>query len=209
MLKELSFDIKKGESVALIGESGAGKSTLADVLLGLLRPEEGSVKVDGRDIYSILPKWSRMIGYVPQMVFLIDDTIRNNIAFGIREDEIDDEMVWRALEQAQLRKTVESMEQGLDTIVGERGIKLSGGQRQRIAIARALYYNPDILILDEATSALDSDTEKAVMEAIEALQGNKTLVIIAHRLSTIRKCDKIYEVKNGVVELKDKQQLFA
>lgn len=209
VLKELSFDIKKGESVALIGESGAGKSTLADVLLGLLRPEEGSVKVDGRDIYSILPKWSRMIGYVPQMVFLIDDTIKNNIAFGIREDEIDDEMVWRALEQAQLRKTVESMEQGLDTIVGERGIKLSGGQRQRIAIARALYYNPDILILDEATSALDSDTEKAVMEAIEALQGNKTLVIIAHRLSTIRKCDKIYEVKNGVVELKDKQQLFA
>lgn len=208
VLNELSFEIKKGESIALIGESGAGKSTLADVLLGLLRPEKGSVKVDGRDIYSILPTWSRMIGYVPQMVFLIDDTVRNNIAFGIREDEIDDEKVWRALEQAQLKKTVENMDKGLDTIVGERGIKISGGQRQRIAIARALYYNPDILILDEATSALDSDTEKAVMESIEALQGNKTLVIIAHRLSTIKKCDKIYEVKNGVVTLKDKSEVF-
>lgn len=209
VLDKLNMTIKKGESIALIGESGAGKSTLADILLGLFRPENGAVKVDGTDIYTVLSSWSKMIGYVPQMVFLTDDTIRNNIAFGIRKEEIDDEKVWQALEQAQLRQAVEKMEKGLDTIVGERGIKLSGGQRQRIAIARALYHNPDILILDEATSALDSDTESAVMEAIEALQGSKTLIIIAHRLSTIQNCDKIYEVKNGVVELRKKMDIFG
>lgn len=195
VLKELDLEICKGESVALIGESGAGKSTLADILLGLLKPESGRVMVDGIDIASIQSSWSRMIGYVPQMVFLIDDTIRQNIAFGISEEEIDDEKVWNALEEAQMRSVVESMG-GLDVIVGERGIKLSGGQRQRIAIARALYHDPDILILDEATSALDTDTESAVMEAIDALQGRKTLIIIAHRLSTIRNCDKIYEIRD-------------
>ena len=195
VLKELDLEICKGESVALIGESGAGKSTLADILLGLLKPESGRVLVDGTDISSIQSSWSRMIGYVPQMVFLIDDTIRQNIAFGISEEEIDDEKVWNALEEAQMRSVVESMG-GLDVIVGERGIKLSGGQRQRIAIARALYHDPDILILDEATSALDTDTESAVMEAIDALQGRKTLIIIAHRLSTIQNCDKVYEIRD-------------
>lgn len=195
VLKELDLEICKGESVALIGESGAGKSTLADILLGLLKPESGRVLVDGTDISSIQSSWSRMIGYVPQMVFLIDDTIRQNIAFGISEGEIDDEKVWKALEEAQMRSVVESMG-GLDVIVGERGIKLSGGQRQRIAIARALYHDPDILILDEATSALDTDTESAVMEAIDALQGRKTLIIIAHRLSTIQNCDKVYEIRD-------------
>lgn len=196
VLEALDLEICKGESVALIGESGAGKSTLADILLGLLKPERGNVTVDGTDIFSIQSSWSKMIGYVPQMVFLIDDTIRRNIAFGIPEQEIEDEKVWHALEQAQMRSVVENMEGGLDAIVGERGIKLSGGQRQRIAIARALYHDPDILILDEATSALDTDTESAVMEAIDALQGRKTLIIIAHRLSTIQNCDKIYEIRD-------------
>jgi ABC-type multidrug transport system fused ATPase/permease subunit len=196
VLENLDLEIKKGESVALIGESGAGKSTLADILLGLLKPEKGTVTVDGTDIYTIQSSWSKMIGYVPQMVFLIDDTIRKNIAFGIPDDEIDDNKVWHAIEQAQLTTMVNSMGEGLDSIVGERGIKLSGGQRQRIAIARALYHNPDIIILDEATSALDNETESAVMEAIDALQGKKTLIIIAHRLSTIKNCDKVYEIKD-------------
>lgn len=196
VLGALDLEICKGESVALIGESGAGKSTLADILLGLLRPERGNVTVDGTDIFSIQSSWSKMIGYVPQMVFLIDDTIRRNIAFGITEQDIEDEKVWHALEQAQMRSVVENMEDRLDAIVGERGIKLSGGQRQRIAIARALYHDPDILILDEATSALDTDTESAVMEAIDALQGRKTLIIIAHRLSTIQNCDKVFEIRD-------------
>lgn len=196
VLESLNLEICKGESVALIGESGSGKSTLADILLGLLKPERGTVTVDDTDIFSIQSSWSKMIGYVPQMVFLIDDTIRRNIAFGIPEQEIEDKKVWHALEQAQMRSVVENMEGGLDAIVGERGIKLSGGQRQRIAIARALYHDPDILILDEATSALDTDTESAVMEAIDALQGRKTLIIIAHRLSTIQNCDKIYEIRD-------------
>jgi ABC-type multidrug transport system fused ATPase/permease subunit len=204
VLEDLDLEIKKGESVALIGESGAGKSTLADILLGLLKPEKGTVTVDGVDIYTIQSSWSKLIGYVPQMVFLIDDTIRKNIAFGISDDEIDDNKVWHAIEQAQLTTMVNSMEEGLDSIVGERGIKLSGGQRQRIAIARALYHNPDIIILDEATSALDNETESAVMEAIEALQGKKTLIIIAHRLSTIKNCDKVYEIKDKKALLKDK-----
>lgn len=201
VLEELELEICRGESVALIGESGAGKSTLADILLGLLKPECGCVKVDGTNIFSIQSSWSKMIGYVPQMVFLIDDTIRCNIAFGIPNQQIDDEKVWNALEQAQMKNVVERMEGGLNAIVGERGIKLSGGQRQRIAIARALYHDPDILILDEATSALDTDTESAVMEAIDALQGRKTMIIIAHRLSTIQNCQKVYEIKDKKAHL--------
>lgn len=208
VIKHLNMEIKKGESVAFIGESGAGKSTLADILLGLLKPEEGLILADGTSVFSMQKSWSKMIGYVPQMVFLTDDTIRNNIAFGLREEEINDEKVWHSLEQAQLKKVVEDMELGLDTIVGERGIKLSGGQRQRIAIARALYHNPDILIMDEATSALDSETENAVMEAIDSLHGKKTLIIIAHRLSTIRNCDNIYEIKDGVAMLREKKDVF-
>lgn len=203
VLEKLDLEVCKGEAVALIGESGAGKSTLADILLGLLKPECGSVTVDGVDIFSIPSGWSKMIGYVPQTVFLIDDTIRKNIAFGIPEQEIEEEKVWYALEQAQMKTVVENMEEGLNSVVGERGIKLSGGQRQRIAIARALYHDPDILVLDEATSALDSDTESAVMEAIDALQGRKTLIIIAHRLSTIQNCDKVYEIKGRKAYLQE------
>ena len=145
----------------------------------------------------MLQQWSKIIGYVPQSVFLIDDTVRSNVAFGLEKDEISDEKVWAALEEAQLKTFVEKLPKGLDTIVGERGVKFSGGQRQRIAIARALYENPEILVLDEATSALDNETETAVMESIDALQGSKTLIIVAHRLTTIRNCDRIYEIKDG------------
>lgn len=208
VIDDLSLKIEKGESVAFIGESGAGKTTLADIVLGLLQPQGGSVLIDHTDIFGVLPQWARIVGYVPQSVFLLDDTIRNNIAFGLPQEEIDDQLIWSALEQAQLKMTVENLEEGLDTVVGERGIKFSGGQRQRIAIARALYYNPDILVLDEATSALDSETEEAVMEAIDALQGIKTMIIVAHRLTTIRKCDKIFEIKGGQARLVDKNRLF-
>ena len=208
VLDDLLMEIKKGESIAFIGASGAGKTTLADVIMGLLPPQSGSVKMDSIDILTIKKQWAKIIGYVPQTVFLIDDTIRNNVAFGMKENEISDEKVWHALEQAQLRSFVESLPDGLDTIVGERGVKFSGGQRQRVAIARALYEAPDILIFDEATSALDGETEEAVMQSIDALQGHITLIIVAHRLTTIRNCDKIYEIKNGKAVLRDKQEIF-
>lgn len=209
VLEGLSLEIYKGQSIAFIGSSGAGKTTLADIILGLLPPQEGTVKVDGKSIYAIPDEWSRMIGYVPQSVFLIDDTIRNNVAFGLLPDEIDDEKIWEALEQAQLAKFVRSLPKGIDTIVGERGVRFSGGQRQRVAIARALYYNPDILVLDEATSALDNETENAVMESIEALQGSKTLIIVAHRLSTIKSCDKIFEIVEGKAVEREKNEIFG
>lgn len=209
VIKDLSLKIQKGESVAFIGASGAGKTTLADIILGLLKPENGTVRMDGVDIYAIPMTWSRIIGYVPQSVFLIDDTIRGNVTFGLAPEEIDDDMVWEALEKAQIKDYVQKLPEGLDTIVGERGIRFSGGQRQRIAIARALYHDPDILVLDEATSALDGDTENALMEAIDSLHGSKTLIIIAHRLSTIRNCDKIYEISHGQAYLKSKEEVFG
>lgn len=209
VLSGLSLNINKGESIALIGASGAGKTTLADIVLGLYKPQRGEIVKDGVDVFSIPDEWAKTIGYVSQSVFLIDDSIRNNIAFGIEKNCIDDDLIWVALEQAQLKNFVQDLPEGLDTIVGERGVKFSGGQRQRIAIARALYYNPDILVLDEATSALDNETETAVMESIEALQGHKTLIIVAHRLSTIRGCDKIYEIKNGKAYLKDKKEILC
>ncbi len=208
VLKNLNLVINKGESIAFIGHSGAGKTTLADIVLGLLKPQAGQVELDGKDIFTIGEEWCHIMGYVPQTVYLTDDSIRKNIAFGVQEEDIDDEKVWKALEQAQLKGFIESLERGLDTPVGERGVRFSGGQRQRVAIARALYENPDILILDEATAALDNETETAVMESIEALQGKITLIIIAHRLSTIRNCDKIYEVKNGDIFERKKADIF-
>lgn len=160
------------------------------------------------DISAIPKQWSKMIGYVPQQVFLTDDTIRNNIAFGIYEEDIDESAIWSALEMAQLSEFIKTLPEGLDTRVGERGIKFSGGQRQRVAIARALYYNPDILVFDEATSALDNETESAVMESIDLLKGRKTLVIIAHRLSTVANCDRIYEIVDGKAVLRDKEEVL-
>lgn len=209
ILNGLSLEIKKGQSVALIGASGAGKSTLADVILGLLPPQEGTVNVDGKSIYEIPNEWAKMIGYVPQSVFLVDDTIRNNVSFGLLPEEIDDKKVWGALEQAHLAEFVRSLPRGIDTIVGERGVRFSGGQRQRVAIARALYYNPEILVLDEATSALDTETENAVMESIDALQGKKTLIIVAHRLTTIRNCDRIFEIVEGKAVEREKSEVFG
>ena len=197
VLEGISMEIKKGQSIAFVGKSGAGKTTLADIILGLLPPQKGRGLIDGVDIKDIPKERSKIVGFVPQNVNLLDDTVRRNVAFGIEDSEIDDDMVWAALEQAQLKDTIENSPNGLGTKIGERGIRFSGGQRQRFAIARALYCNPDILILDEATSALDTETETAVMESIEALQGHKTLIIIAHRLTTIRNCDVIYEIGNG------------
>lgn len=199
VLDHISLTIERGSSVAFVGPSGAGKSTLADIILGLFKPLEGSVLLDGIDVFKNKGQLARIIGFVPQSVYLIDDTIRRNIAFGIGDDEIDDEKVWHALEQAQMKVFVEKLPQGLETYVGERGVRFSGGQTQRLAIARALYLEPEILVLDEATSALDNETETAVMEAIEGLRRQKTLIIIAHRLSTIRNCDKIYEILDGKV----------
>ena len=196
-IHHLNLTIKKGDAIAFIGESGTGKSTIADIILGLFRPQQGEICVDGIDIKKMPERWNKMIGYVPQSVYLLDDTIRNNIAFGIEEDKIDEGKIWEVLEQAQMKSYVEKLPEGLDTMLGERGIRFSGGQRQRIAIARALYFDPDILILDEATSALDNKTEEAVMEAVDMLQGWKTLIIIAHRLSTIKKCNHVYEILDG------------
>ncbi len=207
VLDGVSFEIHKGQSVALIGISGSGKTTLSDVILGLLTPAKGSVYMDGIDIYTMPKAWAGIVGYVPQSVFLIDDTIRNNVAFGLRD--VDDADIWKALEQAQLKAFVETLPAGLDTIVGDRGIKFSGGQRQRVAIARALFNKPEILILDEATAALDNETEKAVMESIDALQGQITMVIVAHRLTTIRNCDSIYEIKDGKAVRRSKSEVFG
>lgn len=206
ILTDVSLEIKRGESVAFIGASGAGKTTLSDVVLGLLKPQRGNIYMDGIDIYTMPEQWAKVVGYVPQSVFLIDDTIRNNVSFGIRK--VDEKDIWNALERAQLKQFVESLPDGIETVVGERGVKLSGGQRQRIAIARALFNMPQILIMDEATASLDSETEKAVMESIDALQGEVTMIIVAHRLTTIRNCDRIYEIANGISIEKSKKEVL-
>lgn len=209
ILKDVSLEIRAKSSIGLIGTSGAGKSTFVDVLLGLLEPESGQILFDGIDIETLGKHWNRNIGYVPQSIYLVDGNIRANIAFGIPEKEIDDEEIWRALEMAQLSEFVKAQPKGLDTRVGEWGIKFSGGQRQRVAIARALYANPEILVLDEATAALDNETESALMEAIDALQGEKTLIVVAHRLTTIKRCDYIYEVKDGKLIERSKEEVFS
>ena len=209
VLTDVQLAIHKGEAVAFIGSSGAGKTTLSDIVLGLLQPNKGTVEMDGIDVYTIPMQWAHIVGYVPQSIFLMDDTVRNNIAFGLPADMIDDKYIWDALEKAQLKDFIQNLPGGLDTIVGERGVKFSGGQRQRIAIARALYNKPQILILDEATAALDNETETAVMESIDALQGHITMIIVAHRLTTIRNCDKIYEIKDGIAVERNKMEVLA
>lgn len=191
--------IPVGASVGIVGTTGAGKSTLADILLGLLEVQEGVICADGTDVKEHYRRWLKNIGYIPQMIFMLDDTIRRNVAFGIPDEKIDEERLWEVLKEAQLDQFIRTLPEGLDTEVGERGIRLSGGQRQRISIARALYHDPEVLILDEATSALDNDTEKAIMDSINLLQGRKTLIIIAHRLQTIEKCDIVYRVQDGKI----------
>ena len=196
-LENISLSFNKGETIGFIGESGSGKSTLIDIILGLLAPDSGFVLVDNSNIDVNMKGWQAIIGYVPQTIFLTDDTIRRNIAFGISDPEIDNEVINRCLIAAQLDEFVNNLPFGLETNVGERGVKLSGGQRQRIGIARALYHNPQVLVLDEATSALDADTEFEVMKAVNALHGSKTILIVAHRLSTLQNCDKIFKINNG------------
>ncbi len=188
-----------GESVGIVGTSGAGKTTIVDIMLGLLQVETGQILADGVEVRDHYQGWLKNIGYIPQTIFMLDTTIRKNVAFGYEDEEIDDEKVWRALKEAQLDEHVRSLPQGLDTEIGERGIRLSGGQRQRIGIARALFEDPEVLVLDEATSALDNETEAAIMDSINHLHGKKTLIIIAHRLQTIEKCDLVYRVKDGGV----------
>ncbi|MFN4279819.1 ABC transporter ATP-binding protein [Thermosynechococcus sp.] len=195
----VSLTIKQGEMVGFVGASGAGKTTLVDLILGLLEPCQGDIRVDGESIYGNLARWQRQIGYIPQTIYLSDDTLRHNIAFGLPTEQIDETALWRAVEAAQLAEFVAGLPAGLDTVVGERGVRLSGGQRQRIGIARALYHNPSVLIMDEATAALDNQTEAGVMDAIQALSGEKTIIMIAHRLSTVIACDRLYLIADGQV----------
>lgn len=198
-LNQLSLTIKKGESIALIGQSGAGKTTLVDVVLGLLKPQSGDIKVDGNSIYDDIRAWQNLIGYIPQSIFLIEDSIERNVAFGVPDHLIDSERVYKAIEAAQLSAFVDTLPNGIDTLVGERGSRLSGGQRQRIGIARALYHEREILVLDEATAALDNETEKLVTESIQSLSGTKTMIIIAHRLTTVQYCDRICVMEKGQI----------
>ena len=194
VLKDAMMRIPIGKSVGVMGPSGAGKTTAIDILMGLLKVQNGTITCGGKNVFDNYPSWLSNIGYIPQSIFLTDDPLRENIAFGVEPDQIDDARVWAVLEEAQMKEFVEQMPEGLNTSVGDRGVRLSGGQRQRIGIARALYHNPEILVFDEATSALDTDTETAIMEAIESFHGRKTMIIIAHRLRTIENCDIIYTV---------------
>lgn len=198
-LDGVSFEISKSQAVAFVGESGAGKTTIVDLILGLLEPTEGEILVDGKNIHNHLSAWQRNIGYIPQSIYLTDESLRENIAFGLPQEEIDDEKVKRALKLAQLNSMIEKLPKGIDTIVGERGVKLSGGQRQRVGIARALYHEPQVLVMDEATSALDNVTEKQISRAIDNLRGERTIIMIAHRLTTVKNCDVLYLMREGKI----------
>lgn len=203
IFKDAGMRVPIGKSVGIMGASGAGKSTIVDILLGLLQPESGTVTTDGKNVFEDYGGWLHDIGYIPQFIGLIDDTIKANVAFGLDVDDIDEARVMEVLKEAQLKEFVEGLPEGLDTKIGERGVRISGGQRQRIGIARALYHNPEILVLDEATSALDNDTEAAIMDAINRFHGKKTMLIIAHRLKTIEHCDLVYRVENGKLILNE------
>ncbi len=208
-LNNISLEIEFGKSVGFIGGSGAGKSTLIDVILGLLKPDKGRLTIDGKDINEVLRGWQNQIGYVPQTIYLTDDTLRRNIAFGLAGEQIDDLAIKKAAEAAQLSDFIATLPDGLNTVVGERGVRLSGGQRQRIGIARALYHNPAVLVLDEATSSLDISTERDVMQAVNALHGEKTILIVAHRLSTVQHCDYIVRLERGeVVQVGSPKQIL-
>lgn len=208
ILKNIDLEIKKGQAIAFIGASGAGKSTLIDILLGLLIPQCGAVYKDGVSITENPEDWANTIGYVPQSIYMLDDSILANVAFGENIEDIDVNKVWEAIERAELGDFVRSLPSGIETFVGDRGVRLSGGQIQRIAIARALYHKPQILVLDEATSALDNDTEAAIMSAIDSLQGQVTLIIVAHRLTTVKNCDVIYEVGNQSIKECNKRDIL-
>jgi ABC-type multidrug transport system fused ATPase/permease subunit len=197
VLSNINLKINSGEAVGFVGQSGSGKSTLIDIMLGLLDPQSGSVSINGQSLEDVKQSWQKTIGYIPQTIFLMDDSLRRNIAIGISDNEIDEVAIREALKSAQLEDFVASLPEDLDTVVGERGVRLSGGQRQRIGIARALYHRPSVLVLDEATSSLDTETEHGVMQAVQALQGDKTVIIVAHRLSTVEYCDRLYRLDAG------------
>jgi len=196
-LNQISLEIRSGESIGLVGSSGSGKTTMVDVLLGMLKPHEGQIMFNGKSLDTSLTDWRQQVAYLPQQVFLIDNTLRCNVAIGLSTDEIDDSRIEAALRKARLLEMVEQLPQGYDTMLGERGVRLSGGQRQRVALARAFYHERSVLVMDEATSALDNETEQEIVEEIKLLKGQKTLVVIAHRLSTVQHCDRIYRLGNG------------
>ncbi len=195
----VSLTLNKGSSIAFVGSTGSGKTTLVDILMGILPPEKGEIRVDGIDIWKDIRSWQLNIGYVPQSIYLIDDTIKHNIALGVRDRDINEEDLLKAIEVAQLREFIDSLPQGINTVIGERGIRLSGGQRQRIGIARALYSNPKLLIMDEATSALDNNTERALINAIQVNKKDMTIIMIAHRLTTVSECDCLYLIERGKI----------
>jgi ATP-binding cassette subfamily C protein len=198
-LKNISLTVPRGKAVGFVGSSGAGKTTIVDLILGLLEPDKGEILLDGNDIQQNLSAWQKTLGYIPQSIYLADETLRSNIAFGIPEEEIDEQKVLNAVQMAQLETLIKQLPDGLDTIIGENGTRLSGGQRQRVGIARALYHDPEVLVMDEATSALDNITEKQITDAIESLKGERTLIMIAHRLTTVKNCDMLYFMEDGKI----------
>ena len=198
-LDQISLRIQEGETVGFIGPSGAGKTTLVDLILGLLKPSKGSLLYNGEELKGSLSRWQSQIAYLPQQVFLIDNTLRNNVALGINDNEIDDQLVHESLNNASLQEFVDTLPQGIETKLGERGVRLSGGQRQRVAIARAFYHGRNVLVMDEATSALDHETESEIVEEIKRLKGKKTIIVIAHRLTTVQHCDRIYCLEKGKI----------
>tara|TARA_B100000965_G_scaffold389588_1_gene395408 strand:- start:206 stop:1114 length:909 start_codon:yes stop_codon:yes gene_type:complete len=198
-LENISIKINQGETIGFVGPSGSGKTTLIDIILGLLTPDSGSINVNNININDFLRNWQSQIGYVPQHIYLTDDTLKNNIAFGLKENEIDEKAIQNSIKSSQLFQLVKGLPDGLDTEVGERGVRLSGGQRQRIGIARALYHDPEILVLDEATSSLDSDTESSIVDSLREIKGKKTILIIAHRQSTVKYCDRLIKIDKGKI----------
>ena len=208
-LIDVSLEINSGEAIGLIGPSGSGKTTLVDMLLGMLEPQKGVIKYNDENIITTIKKWRSQVAYLPQQVFLIDDELRNNVALGVDEESIDERQILEALRQANLSELVQELPNGVNTQLGERGIRLSGGQRQRVALARAFYHNRNVLVMDEATSALDNDTEQEIVKEIQQLKGKKTMIVIAHRLTTLQHCDRIYELKKGkVVNVKSYRELI-
>ena len=199
ILQNISLEIKQGQKIGIIGKSGAGKSTLIDLILGLIKPTKGNIFIDGQHLNYNLRDWQKLIGYVPQDIYLLDDTIKNNIAFGLNANDINQEVILKSIESSNLKDYVNSLEKKENTIVGDRGIRVSGGQKQRIGLARALYHNPGILILDEATSSLDTINEKEIMEEIYNTAKNITLIVVTHRHKSVSNCDKIYLLDNGKI----------